>query len=190
MSSSHRIVITGAGAVVLETAAAAQARGAAVLGEVLGSGCVTEATGILAVLPDGEGLARAIELALEQAGVSPGAVGMVVAHGSGTRASDASEAAALRRVFASSPPPVTSFKWALGHAIAASAALDLVMALKALQQGVVPGIATLKELDPALAPLPVSSSPQQPRGDLALICSRGFGGMNVALVVRAGSSRS
>jgi 3-oxoacyl-[acyl-carrier-protein] synthase I len=180
----------GAGAVMLEIAAVAQARGAAVLGELLGTGCVTEATGILDVLPDGNGLARAIELALEEAGMSPAAVGMVVAHGNGTRASDASEAAALRRVFAGSPPPVTSFKWALGHAIAASAALDLVMVLKALEQGVVPGIATLQELDPALAPLPVSPHPQQPRSDVALVCSRGFGGMNVALVVRGGRSRS
>ena len=180
----------GAGAVMLETAAAAQARGGPILGEVLGSGCVSEATGILAVCPDGDGLARAIELALEQAGVTPAAVGMIVAHGNGTRASDASEAAALRRVFAPAPPPITSFKWAFGHAIAASAILDLVMALKALQEGVVPGIATLNELDPALAPLTVSAQPQVPRSDLALVCSRGFGGMNVALLVRAGRSRA
>ncbi len=180
----------GAAAVMLETAAAAQARGAAVLGEVLGFGCVSEATGIVDVLPNGDGPARAIELALEQAGVSADAVGMVVAHGNGTRASDASEAAALRRIFASDPPPITSFKWALGHAIAASATLDLVMALQALQQEIVPGIATLNELDPALGPLPISSSPQLPRSQLALICSRGFGGMNVALVVQANRSQS
>jgi 3-oxoacyl-[acyl-carrier-protein] synthase-1 len=180
----------GAAAVMLETLASAQARGAPVLGELLGSGCVTEATGILDVLPDGEGLARAIELALDEAGVSPEEVGMVVAHGNGTQASDASEVAALRRVFGPAPPHVTSFKWALGHAIAASATLDLVMALRALQQGVVPGIATLDELDPALAPFPVSPNHQPLRRDLALICSRGFGGMNVALLLRAGSFRS
>jgi 3-oxoacyl-(acyl-carrier-protein) synthase len=140
------------------------------------------------VLPDGDGLARAIQLALQEAGVTPEAVGMVVAHGNGTRNSDASEAAALRRVFGGAPPPVTSFKWANGHALAASATIDLVLALKALEEGIVPGIATLNELDPALAPLPVSSKPQQPRSDLALICSRGFGGMNVALVVGAGKA--
>lgn len=178
----------GAAALLLETAAAAQARGATILGEWLGCGCASEALGIPDLDPGGEGLARAIDLALEQAGVSPDAVGMVVAHGNGTRASDASEAAALRRVFAAALPPVTSFKWAFGHAIAASAPLDLVMALKALQAGVVPGIATLKEIDPAFAPLPVSLSPQTPRSDIALICSRGFGGMNVALLVRGGRS--
>jgi 3-oxoacyl-[acyl-carrier-protein] synthase-1 len=179
----------GAGAVVLETGAEAEARGAAVLAEFLGAGCVSEATGIVELLPDGDGLARAVELALQDAGISPNEVGMVVAHGNGTRASDASEASALQRVFHGTPPPVTSFKWALGHSIAASAALDLVMALKALQTNVVPGIASLKEVDPALVPLPVSSHPQQPRSNIALLCSRGFGGMNVALLLR-GRSRS
>jgi 3-oxoacyl-[acyl-carrier-protein] synthase-1 len=172
---------------MLETGTEAVARGAAVIGELLGSGCVTEATGIVELLTDGDGLARAIQLALDDAGISPGQVGMVVAHGNGNRASDASEASALKRVFAGTPPPVTSFKWALGHTIAASATLDLVLALKALQSKVVPGIATLKEVDPALMPLPVSSHPQQTRSDIALICSRGFGGMNVALLLRAGS---
>jgi 3-oxoacyl-[acyl-carrier-protein] synthase-1 len=178
----------GAGAVVLETAPEAAARGAAVLGELLGSGCVTEATGIVELLTDGDGLARAIQLSLQEAGISSNQVGMVIAHGNGNRASDASEASALQRVFAGTLPPVTSFKWALGHTVAASATLDLVLAIKALQAKVVPGIATLKEVDPALAPLPVSSRHQEPWSDIALLCSRGFGGMNVALILRAGSS--
>jgi 3-oxoacyl-(acyl-carrier-protein) synthase len=63
--------------------------------------------------------------------------------------------------------------------------IDLVMGLQALRAGVVPGIATLGEVDPAFAPFPVSAQPQRPRRDLALISCRGFGGMNVALVVRA-----
>lgn len=179
----------GAGAIMLETATAAVARGATVLGEVLGSGCVTEAAGIVELRADGDGLVRAIRAALDDAQIAPGEVGMVVAHGNGNAASDASEAAALQRVFAGSVPPVTSFKWALGHTIAASAALDLVMTLKALQEGVVPGIATLNELDPALVPLPVSFRSQRPRSDTAVLCSRGFGGMNAALVLRGGGCR-
>ena len=175
----------GAGAVVLETEADARARQAPVFGEFLGSGCVSEATGIVDVRPDGDGLARAMELALADASLSPGAVGMIVAHGNGTRASDASEAAAIRHVFGTAPPLVTAFKWAFGHLIAASGALDLLLALQALRCQVVPGIATLSSLDPAFARLPVSSSPKKPCSDTAVICCRGFGGMNVALVVRA-----
>jgi 3-oxoacyl-[acyl-carrier-protein] synthase-1 len=175
----------GAAAVVLEKETDATARQAPVFGEFLGSGCVSEATGLVDIRPDGDGLARAMGLALADAGVSPGSVGMIVAHGNGTRGSDTSEAAAIRRVFGKDPPPVTAFKWAFGHLIAASGALDLLLALQALRCRMVPGIATLKSLDPALAPLPASSSPQKPRSDTAVICCRGFGGMNVALVVRA-----
>ena len=175
----------GAAAVVLEPVEQAQARGATVLGQFLGSGCVTEATGVLDVCPDGEGLVRAIQQALDQAGLSPAAVGMVVAHGNGTRNSDASEAAAIKHVFGFEPPPVTAFKWGVGHLIAASGVLDLVLALTALRERIVPGIGTLKQVDPALLPFPVSPQPESPRSDVALICSRGFGGMNVAVVVRA-----
>jgi 3-oxoacyl-[acyl-carrier-protein] synthase-1 len=178
----------GAAAVVFEQAAEAQARRAAILGEFLGSGCATEATGILDVRSDGDGLSRAIDFALMDAGVSPGAVGMIVAHGNGTRASDASEARAIRRVFGEAPPPVTGFKWVYGHLIAASGVIDLALALTALRQQIVPGIPTLNSLDPDLSPFPVSSAPQKPRGDIALVLCRGFAGMNVALVVRASAT--
>jgi 3-oxoacyl-[acyl-carrier-protein] synthase-1 len=178
----------GAAAVMLETLAGAQTRHAPILGEVLGSGCTTEATGVLDVRPDGDGLSRAIELAFADAGVSAAAVGMIVAHGNGTRASDASEARALSRVFGNDLPPVTGFKWAFGHLIAASGLLDLVVTLKALKHGIVPGIGTLNTLDPELAPLPVGQAPQRPRSDIALLLCRGFGGMNVALLIRAGAA--
>jgi 3-oxoacyl-[acyl-carrier-protein] synthase-1 len=175
----------GAAALMLETAAQAKARQANILGEFLGSGAVTEGTGLLDVRADGDGLSRAIEISLAEAGVPPSAVGMIVAHGNGTRRSDASEVAAIRRVFGADPPPVTGFKWAFGHLIAASGVLDLVLALIALRQQFVPGILTLNSLDPELAPFPVSLMPQKPRSDIAVVLCRGFGGMNVALVVRA-----
>jgi 3-oxoacyl-[acyl-carrier-protein] synthase-1 len=175
----------GSAALLLETEEEAQARKATVLGELLGSGCVTEATGILEMRPDGDGLSRAIQLALADAGLPADAVGMIVAHGDGTRASDASEATAIRHVFGKNPPPVTGFKWACGHLISASGTLDLVMALNALRHQIVPGIATLNQLDPTLAPFPVSSKPQQPRSGIAMVLCRGLGGMNIALLARA-----
>jgi 3-oxoacyl-[acyl-carrier-protein] synthase I len=174
----------GAASIILERAEDAQARGAKVLGEFLGCGCVTEGTGILDLRPDGDGVSRAIELALADAGISASEVGMIAAHGNGTRASDASEVAGIRRVFGSDIPPITAFKWSIGHLIAASGSLGLVLALKALNEKLVPGIATLKALDPELAPLPVSSGSQMPRSNVALVLCRGFGGMNVALLVR------
>jgi 3-oxoacyl-(acyl-carrier-protein) synthase len=72
--------------------------------------------------------------------------------------------------------------------IAASGILDLVIALEALKQGIVPGLPTLNVVDPEFAALPVSREPQKPRGDTAMVICRGFAGMNVALVVRAAKS--
>jgi 3-oxoacyl-(acyl-carrier-protein) synthase len=175
----------GAASVMLEMATDANARHAASLGEFLGSGCATEATGVLDIRADGDGLSRAIEIALANAKTTREEVGMIVAHGNGTRASDASEARAIRRVFGEKIPPVTGFKWAYGHLIAASGILDLVLALTALRQKIVPGISTLNLADPEFARFPVSKTAQQPRSDIALVLCRGFGGMNVALLVRA-----
>ena len=175
----------GAGALVLETRAAASERGAPVLGEVLGGGYASEATGLAAIRDDGDGVERAIRAALDDAGLAPNDVGMVVAHGNGTRASDASEAAAFARVFGISMPPVTGFKWSFGHLLAAAGAVEVVVALRALHAGVVPGIATLDTLDPACAGLTVSRAATRPRSDVGLVISRGFGGTTAALLVRA-----
>ena len=174
----------GAAAVMLETMESAQARGAAVLGEIISSGCSTEAGGVVELRADGDGLSRAIQNALAAGEISPDKVGMVVAHGNGTPASDASEVRALRRVFGDRLPPVTAFKWSVGHLIAASGVLDLVLTLTALREGIVPGIATLNMPDPELGPLPVSRLGQKPRSNIALILCRGFGAMNVALLIR------
>lgn len=180
----------GAAALFLETETAAAERHVTVFGEFLGSGCTTEAEGLLAIRADGEGLAGAMTLALDDAGMRPAEVGMIVAHGNGTRLSDASEALAIRRVFGSTPPPVTAFKWAFGHPLAASGILDSVLALLALRYGVVPGVATLREPDPDLGNLALSARPQAPRSDVALVLNRGFGGSNTALVLRAAASQA
>ena len=175
----------GAAALVLETGAAAASRRATILGEILGSGYASEGEGLLAIREDGDGVARSIALALEDAGIRADDVGMIVAHGNGTRQSDASEAAGIRKVFGAAAPPVTAFKWAFGHLLAASGILDAVLALGALRRRSVPGIATLRRIDPEFAGLPVSADAQSPRTDVALVVSRGFGGTNAALLLRA-----
>jgi len=175
----------GSGALVVETEASAQARGVPVMGEVLGGGYACEAGGLVAIRDDGDGVARAIAEALANARLGPADVGMIVAHGNGTRASDVSEAAAIRRIFGDAMPPVTAFKWAIGHLIAAAGILEMVLALAALREGVVPGIAPLADIDPECAALRVSSAPQTPRSDVALVLGRGFAGTDAALLVRA-----
>ena len=175
----------GGASLVLETEASAADRGAPVLGEVLGSGCASDAQGLFAIREDGAGLADAIAVALEDARLQARDVGMIVAHANGTRQSDASEAAAILQVFGSAPPPITGFKWAFGHLIAASGIIEAVLALSALRERTVPGIPTLRQLDPGFAQLPASAAARTPRGDVALVVSRGFGGTNAALLVRA-----
>ncbi len=175
----------GAAALTLETADAAAARGAAVLGEVLGSGSAGEAQGLLPVRDDGDGLTRAIAAALADAGLQPADVGMVVAHGNGTPNSDRSEAKALEQVFGAAMPPVTGFKWAFGHLLAAAGLIDAVLAVHALRAGSVPGIAGLEQIDEQGAAIAASAAHAVPRGDVALVLSRGFGGSNAACLLRA-----
>lgn len=183
---SGTVLGEGAAALLLETEAAARERQARIVGEVLGGGAASEPEGLLRVRDDGEGLARAISLALDDAGLRPTDVGMIVAHGNGTRQGDASEAWAIREAFGATPPPVTAFKWAFGHLLAAAGMIDVLAALAALRARTVPGVPTLRRLDPDLAWLPVEAAPRGPRGDVALVLCRGFAGTNAALLVRAG----
>src|SRR5436309_1284463 len=177
----------GAAALALETEESARKRNAPILGEVLGGGAATDAQGLLAIREDGDALARAIEAALADAGIRAAEVGMIAAHGNGTLQSDASEAAAIRRVFGASAPPATAFKWAFGHLIAAAGIIETVLALESLRRRTVPGIATFAIADPSCAGVPVAAEPQSPRGDVALVLCRGFAGTNAALLLRAAS---
>jgi 3-oxoacyl-[acyl-carrier-protein] synthase-1 len=175
----------GAAALALEIEQSAKERGASVLGEILGGGSATDAQGLLAIRDDGDALARAIDLALADAGIRAADVGMIATHGNGTPQSDASEAAAIRRVFGELAPPATAFKWAFGHLIAAAGILDTVLALYALRDGSVPGVTTWDVADPACAGVRVAREPQTPRSDVALVLCRGFAGTNAALLLRA-----
>lgn len=174
----------GAGALALETRASLASRGGTALGEVLGGGHVAEAVGLLAIRDDGDGTARAIELALADAGLDRGDIAMIVAHGNGTQQSDASEARGILRVFGAKCPPVTAFKWAIGHLVAAAGIAEATIALAALRAKVVPGIATLAELDPDCGELPVSRTTRAIGGDVALVLCRGFAGTDTAFIVR------
>ena len=174
----------GAAALALETEESARARNATILGEVLGGGAGNDAQGLLAIRDDGDALERAIRAALADAGMNADDVGMIAAHGNGTPQSDASEAAAIRRVFGTNPPPATAFKWAFGHLIAAAGIIEAVLALESLRLRTVPGTATYAVADPACAGVCVSAEEQIPRSNVALVLCRGFAGTNAALLLR------
>ena len=174
----------GSAALVLERESEAKARGAKIIGEFLGFGCCNEATGIVDLADDGNGVSRAIEEAIGNAGITKEEVALICAHGNGNQASDRTEAMGILRVFGEAAPPVTAFKWCYGHLIAASGIADIVMALEVLKQGVLPGIATLDSVDPVIGAFPASRENRTVSGKVALVICRGFGGMNVVVVVR------
>lgn len=175
----------GAGALVIERLETARERGATIYGEVLGSAVTAEAGGILAVRSDGDGVTRALRAALADAGVVPEAVGMIVAHANGTVASDASEARAIAEVFGAEAVPVTGFKWSLGHTVAASGAVEAILALFALRERRVPGIATLRRRAADCDGVRVSAAEQEPRSASCVVITRGFAGLTACLVLSA-----
>ena len=130
---SGMVMGEGAAVFVLEELEHARARGAPILAELAGAGMTADAADILR--PAREGAARAMRAALADAGLTPGAIGYINAHGTGTRANDATECAAIAEVFGPSAPPVSSTKAAHGHAIGATGAIELLAGLMALEQG-------------------------------------------------------
>jgi 3-oxoacyl-[acyl-carrier-protein] synthase I len=182
---SGYILGEGGAALVLENMEAAVSRSAHLHAEVLGKGCTSEAQGLLPIREDGDGIERAICLALEQGKLQARQIGMIVCHGNGTKISDLSAGAAIRRVFGTQIPPITCFKWAFGHTVSAAGSIDTILAITALQRGVIPAIAPLRTIDPALQDLPIVTVSRPPLSDTALILSRGFGGQNCALVIKA-----
>lgn len=177
----------GAGAIVLETASSARQRGAQVLGEYLGGGDCVEGESLFDVREDGDGVRRAVLAALADAGLEAADVGMIVSHGNGTPSSDRSESVALAALFGDSMPPVTSTKWSAGHLFGAAGMLDLVVGLECARRRLVPGIGNLQQLATGCEGLNVSSSARAVSSDVVLVISRGFGGTNSAVLLRAGA---
>lgn len=174
----------GAAALVLEREADAKARGAAIHGRVLGSANVGDAHHMTAPHPEGHGAARSIRRALAQAGVAPGDVDHVSAHGTGTPANDLSEAAALRQVLGSHADsvPVTALKSMLGHTQGAASAIQAVGCLLTMRDGVVPPVANFETPDPRCPLDVVAGAARATAVKVAVSNAFGFGG-NIECVV-------
>jgi 3-oxoacyl-(acyl-carrier-protein) synthase len=174
-------------AVLLESAGAAQRRGAPQFGLVTGWGRAGDAYHVCQPRPDGAGLARAIGAALSRAGLPADRIGYVNANGTGTAQSDAAESAGLRRALGghARQVPVSSTKSAHGHALEASALLELIITMLALQHGRLPVNASFLDRDPDCA-LNLVLGPASADAEYALSVNVAFGGSSTALVVRAG----
>jgi len=177
------VLAEGAAFVVLEKFERAQARGAPMHGELLGYGRNSDAHHITAPSPGGEGAAACMRLALDDADLSPDAIGHINAHGTSTPLNDVAEAEAIGKVFGDTPPPVTSTKGVTGHCIGATGAIEAVASILAARDGVIPPTANLENLDPDI-PLDVVSGSERVIGPaIALSNSFAFGGHNVTLIV-------
>lgn len=173
----------GAGVFVIERAPDARARGARPLAEIAGFGMTADAADM--VLPSGEGAVAAMRAALAEAGLSPGGVGYVNAHGTGTRVNDRIEAGAIRAVFGPSAPAVSATKPMHGHAIGASGAIELLACLLALREGIIAPTLSLDEPDPECELDHVANVARRARVDAALSNAFAFGGLNAVLALRA-----
>lgn len=177
----------GAGVVVLETPEHAAARGATPLAHLCGYGSSDDAYHTTAPSPDGSGAARALRTALADAGLQPGDIDHVNAHGTSTPTNDPSEAAALHAVFGQRVDELaaTSTKSAIGHLLGAAGGIEAVATVKAMLEGTVPPSQNLDQQDPECDLDVVAGAPRTVSIDAALSESFGFGGHNSVLAFRA-----
>lgn len=179
------ILAEGAAALVLESEASVNARNARCYGEILGGATTTEAAGLFSIEDEGAHLNKLMQDCLATVNIASESIDLIVAHGNGNTKSDDSEAHAIKQVFAHEPP-VTAFKWSMGHTICASGVLDAVLTTYALENKCAPGIANLEKVAPSCQGLNLSQSHQSlAKNGHALMINRGFASMNACLVFKA-----
>jgi 3-oxoacyl-[acyl-carrier-protein] synthase II len=178
----------GAAAVVLETEERALARGAKIYAEIAGGGVTSDSYHITAPDPEGRGAARAVALALEQAGADRDEVMHINAHATSTPVGDIAEYEALKAFFGDRVHsiPVSATKGATGHLLGGTGALEAVFTILALRERTAPPTINITELDPAIK-LDVVTSPRKLDAGplLAISNSFGFGGHNAVLAIRS-----
>jgi 3-oxoacyl-[acyl-carrier-protein] synthase II len=154
-----------------------------VLGVIAGWGLSDDANHMTGPSRESEGLVLAITKALASAGIGPGDVGLIAAHGTGTVYNDEMEMRAFRTVFADAPRPVYSLKGGIGHTMGAAGLVEMLIAQRALREGIVPPTVNLQEVDDDARGW-ASDQRQSVRGTtLALVTNAGFSGVNTALVL-------
>ena len=174
----------GAGTLVLEALDHAQARGAQILGEVVGYGTTSDAYHITSPDPAGTQAARAMTLAMQEAGLTPEDIDYINAHGTATAANDAGEAQAIRQVFGDHDVLVSSTKGMTGHLLGAAGAVEAVITAAALQKGILPPNVGCQHQDPACPVTLVTTHNQHHPSRYALSNSFGFGGHNAVIAFK------
>ena len=177
------VIGEGGATLVLEEWDHAVARGARIRAEIIGYGATADAYHVTAPAPDGNGARRAMRLALEQAGVDRSEVGYINAHGTSTPPGDAAETGAIREVFGSQAPAVSSTKSMTGHLLGGAAAIEAVACVLALETGIVPPTINYSDPDPACDLDYVPNVARRIDPAIALSNSFGFGGHNASILL-------
>lgn len=175
----------GAGILILEELEHALARGADIYGEIAGYGATSDAYHITSPAPDGEGAAKSMMMALEDAGIKPEDIDYINAHGTGTPYNDAFETIAVKKVFGENTRvPVSSTKSMTGHLLGAAGGLEAVICTQAINEDFIPPTAGLEKPDPELNLDYVPNTGR--KSDLKYVMSNslGFGGHNGTLIIR------
>ena len=187
------IMAEGAGMCILEEYEHARQRGAAIYGEVSGYGQANDIQGLLVPIADGFQYARAIRLALQEAGIQSADLAYINPDGRAVPTSDEGEANALEHVFGShlASLPISVPRTMLGHSYAAAGVIDTITALLALKHGLIPPTINCEELNPRYGldlvqdePRPIQSTSRAQKPSAVLIGGRSIGGANVALVLK------
>lgn len=175
----------GASVFVFETLERAQARGAEILAEVVGFAMTSDASDI--VMPNVDGAVRAIQGALQDAGLVPEDIGYINAHGTGTRANDRSECLAVHTVFRDHAQKlrISSTKSMHGHLIGGTGAVELLACIMALREGIIAPTINHDAPDPDCALNVVPNVAQQAKVSAALSNAFAFGGLNAVLALRS-----
>jgi 3-oxoacyl-[acyl-carrier-protein] synthase II len=173
----------GAAVLILEEYQHAVDRGATILGEILGGASTADAHHITAPAPGGTGAVACMELALEEAGITPGDVRQVNAHGTSTPLNDAAEAEAVAKVFGAPGPPVTSIKGVTGHSLGAAGALEAASVLLSFQHRQIPPTAGTTTIDPEMSIDLVVGGPREWEPGPTISNNFGFGGHNGSVVL-------
>jgi len=175
----------GAGVLLLESLEHAQKRGAKIYAEMVGYGSTCDAYHMTSPSPDGEGAARAMDLAVKEAGITPDEVSYINAHGTSTPLNDKYETIAIKTVFGESTKvPVSSTKSMTGHLLGAAGAIEGIISVKALEEGFIPPTVGYSVADPDCDLDIVPNVGRKADLEYVLSDSLGFGGHNAVILMK------
>ena len=179
------VIGEGSGVVILEALEHAEARGAAILAELVGYGATADASHVTLPAPGGIGAVRAARRALEKAGMEPTEIDHVNAHATSTAEGDKAELQAIKTIFGehATKIPITANKSMIGHTLGAAGAIEAITSVLSIREGCIPPTINLTDPDPIAAGLDLTPNVVARRQVRSVLSnSFGFGGQNTALI--------